>query len=1126
MVEPEVKSPTVESSTTPNSADNNQIPSHPRRGRHRRTISRGLSLSEVRTLANEHQTIPTQAEVIVEDEPEGSPAAAEAAAEIAAATSLLPSKTKKSTNPLFVISRYCPLAVSLPVCLGTPPNRTSHTPSPQVVEAGRGSFSTRGFRDNNFNSSRKVVTQSPSTNTNVTLGDQNWKGEAKPHAQSTHTSLEDVDTASHRAVHNDFFGVVLLADISGFTRLAESLANGTLTTSPGGNTSSASAHSAVAGSGSTADPPSVSSSSHTSSSATLSQTFHSSSTNNSSNLSHSTNGSKTRSLRSHSEIATNQRSGADTTARIINSIFSKLIDVIREFDGDVVKFAGDAIISVWRPDSDQLSHRARSCLQACKASLLLQAEMKEFHEEHGIDISLHSALSCGTVTEVHFGGHQDRWEYVICGDPVTQLGPSLESARAGETVIHGTIFDTVTKFLTTEGINERDIWDVSPVGPDYFLERVDVHHSGDLKDMVSLLIEKLPSSRVKSVEKHMSSYIPRPVLAAINAGNAGLIGELRQVTILFINLPDFQYSSPGEIQKSQEGFIVIQESISTYDGTLRQFIQDDKGTVAIIAFGLPYSSHEDDPVRGVLAAITIRKGLQSLGMKCGIGVTTGNAYCGSVGNEIRCEYAIVGDCVNLSARLMSKSGMGILCDEETMKQSVSDRKTNHGVTFLPMDAIHVKGKSQPVSIFRPSFSDSYQTIDRPNKGIWGRHSELETLRRRIGALQSPNPAHPESWVDVVEAPAGMGKTRLVQECAVIAKEAGVRMLHGAGSSMTSAVPYGVWRNIVPTLLSENCAVDDDGQPVDIEWDGLTEFELGAFQLRMSHIDVADFNLMEIFTGIHFQVDEEGSSDNVNRGLPSNDKGNDNENLKGKSASRASGPLIPDARILEIIVNLLKLHYKKLGAFVLVIENLHCVDSFSRSVITTLARSSLADMNIHVLITCRPNATCSKYFSDTLESLCENYHHMKLSALGVADVSSLCEDELKVSICLCVYFLQNFLVSGLYLVRSTSLSTMQGRWRKGGWRKIIYSSTFTTPYVAASLPSFVFSPFYGLTHLSSFFVSCPCTDPWLSLSQTDRFFSIPPLRWKPSVCVGNHSIVSGRSRCGGSKFTDTIHGRRF
>jgi len=43
----------------------------------------------------------------------------------------------------------------------------------------------------------------------------------------------------------------------------------------------------------------------------------------------------------------------------------------------------------------------------------------------------------------------------------------------------------------------------------------------------------------------------------------------------------------------------------------------------------------------------IKRQLNQMDMKVSIGVTTGDAYCGSVGNETRCEYAIVGDCVNL-----------------------------------------------------------------------------------------------------------------------------------------------------------------------------------------------------------------------------------------------------------------------------------------------------------------------------------------------------------------------------------------------------------------------------------------------------------------------------------------------
>jgi len=125
---------------------------------------------------------------------------------------------------------------------------------------------------------------------------------------------------------------------------------------------------------------------------------------------------------------------------------------------------------------------------------------------------------------------------------------------------------------------------------------------------------------------------------------------------------------------------------------IRQFLVDDKGTVLIAAFGVPPLSHEDDPVRGIkgrveslaeckiatqltqqIVGMEINKKLESMGITNAIGVTTGSAFCGSVGSERRQEYAMVGDIVNLSARLMGvaekKEKIPILCDEATYEAS-------------------------------------------------------------------------------------------------------------------------------------------------------------------------------------------------------------------------------------------------------------------------------------------------------------------------------------------------------------------------------------------------------------------------------------------------------------------------
>lgn len=73
----------------------------------------------------------------------------------------------------------------------------------------------------------------------------------------------------------------------------------------------------------------------------------------------------------------------------------------------------------------------------------------------------------------------------------------------------------------------------------------------------------------QTLERALASYVPRPVMSALYAGKDGLIGELRQVTILFISLPDFGYETSEQIERNQQAFIVIQKAIARFDGILR-----------------------------------------------------------------------------------------------------------------------------------------------------------------------------------------------------------------------------------------------------------------------------------------------------------------------------------------------------------------------------------------------------------------------------------------------------------------------------------------------------------------------------------------------------------------------------
>lgn len=174
-------------------------------------------------------------------------------------------------------------------------------------------------------------------------------------------------------------------------------------------------------------------------------------------------------------------------------------------------------------------------------------------------------------------------------------------------------------------------------------------------------------------------------------------------------LKSFNFLQPTSLEESadeevleelQECIEVILSETTKSNGQLRQFIIDDKGTVAICTFGMKGATVGDNAAAALATAQKIIRGLQSLELSASIGITCGRAYCGFVGSHHRHEYACMGPSTNLSARLMGKAEVNTaICDSEIKKQ---DRNHN----FTSCGEIQAKGYDQPVAIFKANLSDN------------------------------------------------------------------------------------------------------------------------------------------------------------------------------------------------------------------------------------------------------------------------------------------------------------------------------------------------------------------------------------------------------------------------------------
>jgi hypothetical protein len=134
-----------------------------------------------------------------------------------------------------------------------------------------------------------------------------------------------------------------------------------------------------------------------------------------------------------------------------------------------------------------------------------------------VRLTLHSGLAAGALVEVHLGGRRGRWEYLVAGPAIANMGAALELARSGEAVVHADAWRRI------EGRCRG-----TPVG-DAGHARLESAVEGASEARVDVTDELASLVSPRACEQTLSAYAPRIVLAALNAGRYSMLGELRLV---------------------------------------------------------------------------------------------------------------------------------------------------------------------------------------------------------------------------------------------------------------------------------------------------------------------------------------------------------------------------------------------------------------------------------------------------------------------------------------------------------------------------------------------------------------------------------------------------------------------
>ena len=465
------------------------------------------------------------------------------------------------------------------------------------------------------------------------------------------------------------------------------------------------------------------------------------------------------------KLARKGRIGAEELTGTLNECFAALLGVAYEAGGSLLKFGGDALLLYFEGDA----HPER----ACSSALRMRAVM---HDAGSVSTSVGRVrlrMSVGVHSgRLHlFRVGQSHRELIVTGPGATATVAMESTASANEIVVSP---------ATASHLDPAVVG--APKGAGLLLRNRGLSAPVDL---ATTPVYAGPAARVA---------VPVALREHLLAGDVE--PEHRHASVAFVHFEgvDDLIADAGAAAVADaldELVVDVQDAASEHGVTFLASDVDADGGKLILAAGAPRSLG-DDGGRMLRCLRTIADRRRALPVR--IGVNHGHVFAGEVGPPYRRTYTVMGDAVNLAARLMAKAGPGeILATSAVLDHSSSE----FACTAIP--PFTVKGKTAPVAAFAVGAVGARRHSRHDDSlPFTGRESEAAELADALNQARAGR----GSVIEVTGEPA-IGKSRLVDE--VLASAHDVTVLRAFCEPHETTTPYFALRFLVRSLVGDDLA---------------------------------------------------------------------------------------------------------------------------------------------------------------------------------------------------------------------------------------------------------------------------------------------------------------------------------